>query len=569
MTTSFSWDNYEDTPGGYSTSQVKNPVSEVEKSKSFNWDNYEDVPSSPDEKSLSFIPKTNSSEEPDRLRQAIQMPLAYATLGPRTALDAWKTLGVADALQELEDLEDRGIPIDREKYLKGLEEAIDIFPSLEKGEKWIEEKTGIPLEAKTEGQKTLRRMGEAVRLLGSPKDLIAQARSKNKISPTTPGKPGPSDLTKTGEKYALQPVALTEIEQPRGVTPVISRQKAKEVTRDVAKSAEKTVNAIIKEKIPAAEAQAKGLDLQETYNYYYKEARQRATTSKNLVDMQPVINWMDKEIAQESKRVLSLSPQAKKRLSILREQRKKLITKNPEFQGKTSKVLDEFGRPIHGPNVPEKISHKIRPEETIDQFHEYSDFTRRLLEKSERTGLEQAEAQTYQDIKNQLVEAMKKSGNEHVARPFGYANETFSQTSNLNLVDNILQDAFKSPKGLKNILKGSNRGHLEKALGKDIVQHFDEIAKYQATVYERMKEFVKIKDPKYLNIRKLYENIAELPGRIAGVGYTGKNPSNLYVKVQKAFLKNELETAERLSKELLEDLGIPTIEVKPKEISSS
>lgn len=41
------WDQFEDTPGPYSTSQPKNPQMEKQESSSFNWDSFEDAPENP------------------------------------------------------------------------------------------------------------------------------------------------------------------------------------------------------------------------------------------------------------------------------------------------------------------------------------------------------------------------------------------------------------------------------------------------------------------------------------------------------------------------------------------
>ncbi len=63
--------------------------------------------------------------------------------------DLMKMFGKAELLQELEDLEERGIPIDRKKYLKGMEEALNLYPTQELAEKGIEKATGISLEPKS------------------------------------------------------------------------------------------------------------------------------------------------------------------------------------------------------------------------------------------------------------------------------------------------------------------------------------------------------------------------------------------------------------------------------------
>jgi hypothetical protein len=375
--------------------------------------------------------------------------------------------------------------------------------------------------------------------------------------------------TAIGEKYGLRPFAGTEIKEPRGITPTISKEQARGIKKEIKQSSENVVKAIVKENIPAAVARERGLDLNKASKDYYDLANNRAQVAKRRVNLLPIVEWMDKEIDSIQKSIPSISDPKNKRLSIIKEERKKFLQPNPEYNEKPSKILDEFGRPMRSPVVPKEMVKKIDARKTLKQYQAYNENVDRLYKKTEMTGLEQAEAKAYHDINDQLVNAMKASGNEAVARPFGYANEIYKQTKNLQLVEKILEDGFRNPNSLKNILKSSKRGYLQKSLGKDAMNQLDEIAKYQTAVSDKMKDFVKIQDPEYLNIRKLWRNIADIPARIAGKGYTGKDINNSYIKFQKKFLAKDYKAAEKEAEEILENLGQKTLEVKPKEISGS
>lgn len=74
-------------------------------------------------------------------------------------LDLLQMAGIGEALSEMDDLEQayerEGKVFNREKYLSALQEQVESFPTQSNIERFIEEKTGAPLTAKTTGQKVL------------------------------------------------------------------------------------------------------------------------------------------------------------------------------------------------------------------------------------------------------------------------------------------------------------------------------------------------------------------------------------------------------------------------------
>lgn len=92
-----------------------------------------------------------------------------ATTPPGIAASFWQLLGNGEAfdpeeIERLKNISEReGVPFDEDKYLEAAETALKYVPSVSNIGREIEEKTGLPLEPKTRGQKALRFFTEATR----------------------------------------------------------------------------------------------------------------------------------------------------------------------------------------------------------------------------------------------------------------------------------------------------------------------------------------------------------------------------------------------------------------------
>lgn len=90
------------------------------------------------------------------LRTGLQVPAGIAEKFS-SALNVWELAGLAESLQDLEELEEK-YPgqINREEYLSNLQKSLAGVPTQKKAEKFLEEKLGIPFEPKSKTQKALR-----------------------------------------------------------------------------------------------------------------------------------------------------------------------------------------------------------------------------------------------------------------------------------------------------------------------------------------------------------------------------------------------------------------------------
>ncbi len=95
------------------------------------------------------------------VRTGMQVPLGIGQALTYPA-DLFQMLGMGLALdeEEIEHIrmisEREGIPFDREKYVQAVHKTAETVPTQSNLEKLIEEKTGLPLQPKTKGQKLIR-----------------------------------------------------------------------------------------------------------------------------------------------------------------------------------------------------------------------------------------------------------------------------------------------------------------------------------------------------------------------------------------------------------------------------
>jgi len=170
------------------------------------------------------------------LRYGAQVPLGAAELAT-SPLNILQAAGVGEALSEYDELQER-LPelkkkfpnapwenfegLDREKYMKAVQEASESFPTQQNVEKLIERKTGLPLEAKTAGQKLLRFGSSAG---ASVEGNLAKKATAGVVAPAVKegaaalGIPEPiADIVGLGASGKVNPPTITKEVKPSGLT---------------------------------------------------------------------------------------------------------------------------------------------------------------------------------------------------------------------------------------------------------------------------------------------------------------------------------------------------------------
>ncbi len=448
----------------------------------------------------------------DRAGQAPQI-LGLAKVATWPA-DVVKSIAQGLALEGMEDAENAsielGIPFDREKYLKGVEEAIAPILTQDAIEEFIEEKTGIQLQPRTEEQKGSRTAFE----------LLSLAPKK---APPVKAPAQLTELSEIGAKYGMKPVAISEAQSVKGVTPKISSKKIGKIKGQLKQETENLSNAIIKKEIPAAKARDMGLDLEKTTKEYYDVAKERAAQFKDPIDMSVVNRRIDNKISTLKSKAKVPSESTAKEIETLE---------------KIKKNLNE---------------HKFNPSETIDQYRAHNDTVDSLYKKTTMTGLEEAEASAYAVANDALVDAVSAQSGNKVSLPFRTGNSMFKQTQNLKFVEKSLDKAMETEKGLKELLRSSKRGKLEEALGKDAVKKLDEVSTYRYEIGKRLDAY-KAEGLDFGKSKFIRRVLEQTQGRYKGRLLASEDLRNSYIQMQKQILRKEFSAAEKTAENIIESM---------------
>ena len=197
------------------------------------------------------------------LRYAAQIPLGLAQVStPGIISNLLHLLGTGAALdpEEIDQIrrisEQEGIPFDEEAYLQSVQRASELFPTPTNLARMAEEETGLPLEAKTRGQRLAQLAASAGgSTIGSlPQKLVASAAApaasaaleKAGLPEEIADIAGFAAGVPLGSKLKAQPIkkpsGLTarryeELEKPRKVSPAVQKrilEKTESEFKDIA-----------------------------------------------------------------------------------------------------------------------------------------------------------------------------------------------------------------------------------------------------------------------------------------------------------------------------------------------
>lgn len=469
--------------------------------------------------------------------------------------DILQMAGIGEALDPefIEDLrrihEREGIPFDEAKYREKVAEAAKAFPTQSNIERSVEEKTGLPLEAKTGLQKAFNLGGtaagfqpgnliqkgaaaltapgvsELAQALGVPESIAelgglaaAGGVSSGKLVEKTLA-PEQQALRQIAEKHKLPTYAGMEVETPK-VSPVVSPKRQEKLAGELAQKSEQAIDEVITKQLPLNEAEKLGVSPEALYERSYQRMEE---TAKNIdkeiaeyeklrkqgaseeilkqtkgvkkpIDIQPVLDWIKREASKIEKSAPSLSTPDKIRLKILRDEYKSLSTKPTPPSPEAVKLLDIHGKPLVRAKKKREPK-EINASQTIDQTRNYNENVRDLYRKPEFTGAQQEVRETYAQLNDQLQHAIKQSGETDLARQLWFGNQVFHESSKLKQVQNILSPAlehgYNSSKMASVLRNKSNKKFLERSLGKGAVKDLIDIAHYgkqaENTVFKRLK----------------------------------------------------------------------------------
>lgn len=539
--------------------------------------------------------------------------------------DILQLAGVGEALDPefIEDLqrihEREGIPFDEAKYREKVAEAAKTFPTQANIERAVEERTGLPLQPKSTLDKLLNLAGtaggfqqgslvqkaiaagtapavsELAQSLGVPESVadigglaVAGGAGAGKLAEKLLT-PEQQTMRQIAGKHGLPTYGGMEVETPK-ITPVVSKGKQEKLASELSKKSEAAIDEVISKQLPLNEAEKLGVSPEAVYERSYKRMdetakaidKEIAAGTKKPIDIQPVLNWIKKEVNKIEKSAPSLSTPDKVKLKILKDEYRSLSNKPQVSPPEAVKLLDIHGKPLP---VPKKgrTPKEINATQTIDQTRNYNENVRDLYKKPEFTGAQQEVRETYAQLNDQLQQAIRESGETDLARQLWFGNQVFHESSKVNQVQNILAPALEhgySASKMATILRSkSNKKFLERSLGKGAVKDLIDIAHYgkqaENLVFKRLKnpktigEYLTNLTP--LKASLLFFKHAALPGvamlgettkgtsqRIAGLLFTKPATRRAYVGFLKGAMKGKgsfTKASEELSKAIADEFG--------------
>ena len=384
-----------------------------------------------------------------------------------------------------------------------MNEVIEYFPTQDSIEKGIENITGVNLQPQTASGKIARSTGEFT----SPRGLLksgGKAIARKLLAPIggavveqgleEAGVPAPiaglvgvsatnigeagkiipkklskegEELRKTSEKFNLAKPRLMEYEKPlfKGS---VSKGQSEKLGKNLEESSSKAIESVIREQIPIKKLEERGYNLSQATNKAYEMAERKAAQSKGIINIDPVIDYLEKEIESVSKSAPSLSLESEKYLDLLRKE--------------YSKLKD----------------YDLTPKEVLKQYQEFNKNLKNIYRKPEFSSMEGKVKDFYSTINQKLLESSEKSGQKEFADSFRYANKLYSEKSKLRNIENSLSkyigENFNPEKLSKDLKNPKKRPFFERNLGERGVKDLEEISLYGKKASEKIKKSLKIKE---------------------------------------------------------------------------
>lgn len=482
-----------------------------------------------------LFPEEESPEEESLTQQVASHPITQGLLGAAKyftwPLDVLKLAMQGEGLTDLDEIEEAfervGQPFDRQEYVNKVMELTESVPTQQFIEDLVKDKTGIDLAPKGTAGNVLRKGAEI--LVTGPRGLIKEAPKQ--IAKRTAGAlaggatseglkaagapeiladvvgytiggaaggkrtqakltPEAKQLTETAEKHGLRQFEGMQREvAPKNA--VVTASKQAKITKELSESSRNAIEKVIEGQLPIKKLRDSGVDLKQAYTTAFDQANNTAKQVSKEVDLTNVLDFIKNKKQKIKASAPSLSSTDKTVLNELNKQYRQL-TKAPPKQ---STILGPTGQPI--PQSTKRIPKKTTAEQALDQYKNFNEEVKGIYRKAEFSGSESAIKDLYAELNSKLIDSIEKTSPQ-LASELKFANRIFSQTSNLELAEDIMSKAFKTgynPKKLVNVLGGkTNKAMLKRTLGNDAVKELMKIAVYGVKAEEKVLS--QLKNPK-------------------------------------------------------------------------
>ena len=268
-------------------------------------------------------------------RAAMQIPLGYAAkftypadIASLAAQGATReALEESEAMQEARQLFPQDFPAplseqEKQKYIQG---TAQMFPTQANVERFVEEKTGLPLQAKTKAQKLLRLGGEAASF--RPGDLAQKAKA-GVIAPVISGglqvAGVPEEVANVaglvGSNVSLKKTQETfpsGLQKPRAAESKLTKfasvpeeLKARRI-KELDKEAKQISQKILERERPLTKKIQEGYDFSKEFKEGFGQLNKAAEKFKTPLDNTPIQDFLYDKIAK-LRRISAISPESKK-----------------------------------------------------------------------------------------------------------------------------------------------------------------------------------------------------------------------------------------------------------------
>jgi hypothetical protein len=437
--------------------------------------------------------------------------------------------------QIVEQSASQGEQPDINKALQIAGEELKNFPTQGRAEQFLQEKTGVRFEPKSEAEKNVRTIGEYF----SPRGIIKKGAEKGVEAATKMlakratgaviggvtqktaeeaglnpflstilggGTSGVAEIGRkeigamgkkaleTAEKYGLNAPKFLGRESQM-IKPMISKAQAETVKSRLGESSKVAVENIIEGRLTAAKLRKEGVDIEDFGESLLEETKKSAKNVAKPISLEPVVESIDRKILEIKKSAPHLSQEDLKTIEILGDIKKDFVEKPKPT------ILDIHGKPM----VQKERAKALSGDIYLNQYRKNNVNRNSFYKKSEMSGLEAAADRSYGFVNDELVKAAEKHENGDFATKLKASNLMHNEVSSLHKTDAILRPFYEdmNPKTLDRIVHNrSSAGHLKRAIGVDGINDLKNIAKYGKSSIEKLEKDFTIHGENWIGLAK-------------------------------------------------------------------
>jgi len=445
MSSDFDWNNLQtltakQEPTTQQTQQTGSTENQVD------WNQFSTLERSSDEQE----PKEKESFSKNLVRTLYQPLSGYLNVTtPGVIGSLWDMLGTGEALTALDELDDQRVSelkekfpsapwedfkgIDREKYLENLQDARETLPTVSNLERFVEENTGLPLQANTKLQKALKFFGSGFKItpgMVGQKAAGGAVGTAVKTGLDAAGVPEViSDVVGLAAGGKVPSASVSKVVKPSG-TPVrkfeeltkprkVTTNQAKDIRSAVEKDVRKATDKLIKENSMTSRA------LQED-----------ASFPKKIDDLFSKVETLASELPSKNLNTGDLSDSIFDRIM---SKPKKGVTLS-ESDRSYLKEMNRIGREL-------RRVRKISNSDLLDQFRQNNKELGQFYEPGKSKGVNSGKRDALLDYNRSIADIWKERNPEsEFNKLFEFTNKRYSELSDLKTIDGFLDKVFTDKK---------------------------------------------------------------------------------------------------------------------------